>query len=285
MLEEDRIVAFIDVLGFSEVMTSDDDERRQKALQLLERIASYGSSHGVEVESLGIGQQVFFSAEVTTFSDNVVLSVPVADVEYESFGRTMLHPAPQFVMQLLQSIISIFWQGLHLGLLFRGGITTGRLYHSSNVVAGDALVRAVNLEKDTRFPRIEIASELIDKTDIQGRELLPDDVRRDVVVEEDGKFYLNTLGFHRGVWWDYFHFNTGTPSGAWKEVKCALRAIQNNTDASISRLEGVLENAKTGSEAAPVHEALKKWQWFQDEFEKAQTHEHWQRVWSAPETS
>ncbi len=278
MTERNSIVAFIDVLGFEEVMLSDDKERREKAIQLLKRVSSYGASHGVRTESLGIGEQIIMNAEVTTFSDNVVLSIPICDVKYNGLGGETIKSASSFLTQLITLLISIYWQGLHLGMLFRGAITTGRLYHDGDVVAGEGLVKAVSMEKETRWPRIEIDAAILNKKDDRGEALLEQRVREIAIVEENVHYFLNTLGFHIGVWRDYNHFSGKTES-SWEEVKQALDRIREQTQSCIDKLER-LKKSRTGEASSKTEEAQNKWIWFRDAFEAAQSGEDWQRIWS-----
>ena len=281
--EKDSVVAFIDVLGFKEVMLSDDVERRKRAIQLLKRISSYGAKHGVQTESLGVGMQIVLNPEVTTFSDNVVLSFPVGGVKYKSMGGgEIIQPASSFLTNLITLLISIYWQGLHLGLLFRGAVTTGRLYHDGNVVAGEGLVKAVCMEKKTIWPRIEVDRAILDKTDEYGKMLLDESVREVSIVESDGRFFLNTLGFHIGVWWDYNHFS-GKSESTWDDVREALKRIREQTQSSIEVLEHSVKS-KTGEEREHAEKALNKCVWFRDAFEAAQAGEDWQAQLSRRES-
>ena len=187
-------------------------------------------------------------------------------------------PAHEFFGQLINSIISIYWQGLHLGLLFRGGITFGRLYHDSKVVAGEALVRAVLLEKETRWPRIELEPCLIAQKDVDGNPMLDEFLREVAVVEHEGRYFLNTLAFHQGVWWDYNHFRKGDPAVTSREIIQAVENIKNSIMDRITMLEKRISSQGHVADNSSEYEALLKWRWFQSEFDEAQEHEIWRTV-------
>ena len=94
-----------------------------------------------------------FRPEVSTFSDNIVISYPLASMTKELSP----HSVPIFVLsQTLLSILAS--QALRLGFLLRGGAAIGRLYHDSGVIFGDALVEAYRLESQIAIYRRVILS-------------------------------------------------------------------------------------------------------------------------------
>ena len=73
---------------------------------------------------------------VSTFSDNIVISTPVAEGNIPYFLQSMA------VMQLMTT-------SLHF--LLRGGISMGDIYHDEEVVFGPALNRAYELESKVAY--------------------------------------------------------------------------------------------------------------------------------------
>jgi len=127
---ERRVVAFYDVLGWrSKIAEAGEDLEKLKVLQQIVLMHS---------RVIRIPKSTFPS-EVSTFSDNVVISVRAS--EY----------TPLFMQQLaiLQACSTM------LGFLIRGGVTIGNLIHNDEVVFGPALNRAYELEsKVAKYPRI-----------------------------------------------------------------------------------------------------------------------------------
>jgi hypothetical protein len=273
--EQDRVVAFIDVLGFKDVMLSGDPARRQSAIQLLRRVAGYGAKHGIRTNNLGHGaQEVFIYPEITTFSDNIVLSAPMTSASFRSADIE----TPMFVTALITSIVSIVWQGLHTGLLFRGAISTGRLYHDSKVVAGEGLVKAVAMEKETIWPRIQVDRSLLMANDEHGTPILDDCTRNAVVTDSDGRLVLNTLAFHIGVWSDYKYFLTGNAGYTLADIRDGVRNIRSNIEANLSMLETAKAVTESPEQLSGIAKALEKWEWVKDSFELALTREDWMSV-------
>lgn len=143
---EDRIVAFVDVLGFKDlVMQSQSDNK------VLLNITSALSSLYKWIwqwEADGVNSSFAF----TQFSDSVVLSA-IADTQ-DSF---------EMLLQLMLGIVDIAYNN---GVVVRGGIARGGLIHDKEMVVGPAMVDAYLLEsKKAVYPRIIISEELKNEFD------------------------------------------------------------------------------------------------------------------------
>src|SRR4051794_26916634 len=62
-----------------------------------------------------------------------------------------------------ESLAGVAEMALRIGVLLRGGMDFGELYHQDGVVFGEALVRAYNLEKSARVPRVLVSDSIIAK--------------------------------------------------------------------------------------------------------------------------
>ncbi|MGR0183446.1 hypothetical protein [Azospirillum aestuarii] len=128
----ERYVAFVDVLGFRSIISKSATnpavvERVHAALAGISRLAAARRS-----TTLGF--------EVTSFSDNVVLSIPVS---------------PQGLLHLIQTINGFSQDLLGLGMLFRGAVVRGFALHTHEVIFGPGMVEAYQLESTISFhPRI-----------------------------------------------------------------------------------------------------------------------------------
>src|SRR5438105_1445070 len=81
-------------------------------------------------------------------------------------------------------VISTARRALDIGMLVRGGVTIGKLYHSGGVVFGEALVDAYRLESRVAiYPRIAVSSRIYSH--------LPN--RERIAQDTDGIWYLKYL--------------------------------------------------------------------------------------------
>jgi hypothetical protein len=136
------VVVFYDVLGWrSEIEKAGADQ--EKIGNLRRMILSHARVLRMPVQ---------VPVNVSTFSDNIVISTPVLDGNVPYFLRSIA------AMQLMTA-------GMHF--LLRGGITIGDIYHDDEVVFGPALNRAYELEsKIAVVPRIVFDAELLELGDV-----------------------------------------------------------------------------------------------------------------------
>lgn len=137
---EDRYVAFIDILGFKDLI--DRLEKNPETLgHLAEVLAGTGEISRVKksFRDNGIDENAL---RVSSFSDNIVISAP-----YDAWGFSFLI---MFVSGMCNDL-------LNQGLLTRGGISKGKLIHTDGAVLGSGLIKAYELEsKFANYPRILI---------------------------------------------------------------------------------------------------------------------------------
>ncbi len=132
----DRYVAFVDILGFSDIVRNSETSPRQASAlsKILERTAS---NRGETFRA-----QAADDFKAQAFSDCLVIS--------ENATRGAL-------VHLLQVVTFHALDLMSNGILTRGGIAKGKLYHSDKIVLGPALLEAYRLEsRVARYPRILI---------------------------------------------------------------------------------------------------------------------------------
>lgn len=133
---ENRIVAFIDILGFANIIKSSTKNEILSIFQTLTRTRTRQfESHQA------------FGQVVSTFSDCIVISYP----ENSDGAFTAL----------LSDLYNLQAELLMLGHTFRGAVTFGKLFHDDAHAFGSALVEAVYKEKKANFPRIIFSEESI----------------------------------------------------------------------------------------------------------------------------
>jgi hypothetical protein len=131
---QNKIVAFIDVLGFSELVYSEN----------LKHIESYFNE---------ISQEFSKVAKKNTFkyyliSDSIVIST--------NFTKSDL-------VLLIKSLSTLQVKLMVQGVIVRGAISSGKLYQNKlkSIIVGTGLINAFNLEKKAIYPRIIIDRNLI----------------------------------------------------------------------------------------------------------------------------
>lgn len=135
---EDRLVAFIDLLGFSEIVESLD-----AADAGIARIASLLDE--LQAESLMVRLRQERDRQVVMFSDTIVVSERIPD-------------APADVAIFCNDIGRLWLRLADRRVLGRGAITLGRLIHRGHVIYGQALIDAYRLETAlASYPRIVLS--------------------------------------------------------------------------------------------------------------------------------
>ena len=151
-LLEEHEVLFLDFLGFASAVKHWDDDRMGRLISILVNIAGAQSAFDIKGEAQSGGSYNFTTRpEITTFSDNLVVSYPrpakpaeIADDVWEVVANNW----DGMVRQQMQNITAqVVMAALDVGLLVRGGLSRGKLYHSGRVVVGEAMVDAYCLEK------------------------------------------------------------------------------------------------------------------------------------------
>lgn len=149
----DRIIAFIDILGFKQLIKDsingsklDADNSFNKLLNLYDSIEKHLTKQL---------EEIIEDIEITRFSDCIVISVPAnnKDCLFE------------LCISLLHFQFEIF--NRHK-ILMRGGVTQGKLVHTNKLLFGPAMNRAYQLESQLSiYPRI-----IIDPIVIENRKKL-----------------------------------------------------------------------------------------------------------------
>ena len=275
-MEELRVCAFFDVLGTREIMMGSDTARRQALISLIRKLEERTINYSAGIQNLGLGVVFSPSAQTTTFSDNVAVSFPLERMSLNgTIGNkphTFYIETSQFFDHLLIQIISAVWDGLKIGVLFRGGVSVGRLVHDDKIIAGEALVKAVELEKYTKYPRIEISQEVMDLADEKGNSVISDDLKESLECI-DGRWFVKALDLHIGYWRDHnwYRKQKGEES---EEIPTVLTRIR-------SALDVEYESAKK-SENESVTD---KWDWFMQKFERSFQEGYWPEINGAFESA
>ena len=174
----DRFILFFDFLGTSEAATSWSRERVHAFVDLLISIAQVQSAEDISGNSQEDGSyRILVTPETTTFSDHVVVSYQcLADAEafsmspmkgVEALASHWTRIVCEDAIRILSGVAEM---GLRIGLLIRGGLSFGQLYHQGGVVFGEAMIDAYRLEcKVAVNPRVVVSDALLRSSAIFSR--------------------------------------------------------------------------------------------------------------------
>lgn len=147
---ENIIVAFLDILGFSNLIESNDPilpqvmkqlESNRKFTDSLRLDPKYIEGDWIDNKREYI--EIITNKRLSVLSDSIVISYPFTD--------------PKRMIPIIRDLRNIQLELLTMGILVRGSITMGELYHKDGIIYGPALIKAVYLEEQEAIhPRIII---------------------------------------------------------------------------------------------------------------------------------
>ena len=152
MKETEHIIAFIDIIGFSnEVENYIKNNNKNFVNNLNSAITKIENDVKNEIKK-NYDKKNNFKINYKIFSDSIIIFTNLDilnEIRYFEIAK---------YFQSISKIIKIF---LKLNILVRGGISIGKGYISSNIIFSNALINAVNIEKnESIYPRI-ILDEII----------------------------------------------------------------------------------------------------------------------------
>lgn len=187
MKYENRIVLFLDILGFKKIVQEtlekgpepnipiDNQEKIAGLHALLAKMGATAADH-----------QTNAKINVTQFSDSIVIS--------------FLDTQPSQAALTFKIVLKIIVELVKNGILCRGALSEGKLIHTNQTIFGPALVDAYETEtKAAMYPRV-----IMDKKIYEFAKMYPDPVTGELILPEsisdvikndlDGKYYINYFG-------------------------------------------------------------------------------------------
>jgi hypothetical protein len=236
---EDRYVLFFDFLGASEAARHWPPARIHEFLDLLIMVSHTRASERIDGGPMDDGGYKFqITPEITTFSDNVVVSYSTRETAPDLWTQIICHDAIRILSIMAE-------RALRIGLILRGGLAYGQCYHSEGVVFGEAMVEAYRIESTiSKNPRVVVAQNVLDRL----KPHRPEDASQILHQDEDGRWYLNyfrRMMFH-GV---TLGSDENEKARAWKE-------------AHANRIRMVTEELARDGKEGPAA----KWAWFGTRF-------------------
>jgi len=175
----ERVVAFIDILGFKNHVN--DSINRDNSINCgnFEKIQS---ALDLIIEIANIESPMNANREVTQFSDSIIISFLINERSE--------------VFYTLIELLHLTMELLGYGFVIRGGITVGKCFHNKTRVFGPTVIQAIELEKEAKFPRIIVDKKVLEigcKNHANHHSLEDELIYLKSLVkkDDDGQWYLN----------------------------------------------------------------------------------------------
>ena len=183
MRYEDRIVCFLDILGFADHIR---DTIRQDGSEDEDRIKNIAAAFEIIRYLLDIDKpEKREGKEVTQFSDSIVISFPIG----EESG-------------VFHALLEILWVQINLVLrtmLCRGAVSKGKLIHTEKMLYGPAFIDAYRLESNAAlYPRVILDESIVEiGTLAHARHHREGNERQSIMSllcrDSDGMYYINYI--------------------------------------------------------------------------------------------
>lgn len=221
---EQRVIAFVDILGWSEACKIESSKLTAAAQAIQNAANDFSLTTKTEIKRLPNIKinPMYLKVQVGAFSDSFTVSMPT-----------------DYGCRIISGVAEVCRNLLHLGFLTRGAITVGDLYHVDNMIFGPALIEAVGLEKEAVYLRLVCSPELIDHL-----ERIKPDKCTHIVVDQLGKRIANMFEFI-GI------TNTGQPLNTREIFK-------------ISAIEKIIEDEIQRHSKDRSEKRAEKWRYMRD---------------------
>jgi hypothetical protein len=247
---EERLVAFIDILGFKEIVKQ--SEKDPSKVELIYSVLNYLKNWEIpekwdlklveieeDAQKRGIENfDIRGKTNSTSFSDSIVVSVKVDNNVNEMASTLIVN---------LANIGAILFEK---GILFRGGLTLGNIIHDENgTVFGQGLIDAYRLESsNAKYPRIILSDKLISKLNY------PINTKRNRYPYHQyiDRFEDGCVGFHQMQYYQVME--------SWEEM--TIEKLTNSLD----KIRKVIIKGLDNSFEKP--EVFEKYKWLKEQYHK-----------------
>jgi hypothetical protein len=185
-LYEEKIIGFIDILGWSELIKhSAENEHLLKSLDSVAALIAEISAFTPQINE--VSHKIY---KESPFKDDQWGDLKRVDLLATHFSDTLVFsasPNKEATSILVACVIGLTIKLLSAGYYIRGVITKGKLHHTSNSLYGPALISAYKMEqKNAIYPRVLVTSDVLEHL-----------VAKEWVEKDrfDGMNFLNVLHF------------------------------------------------------------------------------------------
>lgn len=183
MKYENRIVCFIDILGFRAIIGRTKDKNGNDVEKEVSNVADVLNCIR---ETLSIDEQNLSKSKIVTqFSDSIVIS----------FDYTESSEIFHTLLDIQHVIINLIGRGV----LCRGGISKGSVYHDDKLLFGPAMNNAYTLEsKAANYPRVILSEDIVTlsrqyKSPNHSEDMEEGYVKSLLCRDSDGMYYIDFI--------------------------------------------------------------------------------------------
>jgi hypothetical protein len=239
---EERIVAFVDILGFRDLVEQSAGPYRSVTPDEIQQALGVPEPAARDQIVLGrIGDISKSGHRMTAFSDSIVIT---AD------------PTEQGLTHVLFHVEKIGFRLIRLHRLCRGGITRGLVYHDDRIIFGPAWIEAYDLERKTEMPRV-VLSENVVRIGLSAEPPIAEIFTQCTRQDDDCRYFVNILRILRMI--------MNTESGPPDDVRHTCSEIEQHLHREFARL------------SEDAHKR-RKIEWFKRYFDWAQDRSMWEYV-------
>lgn len=173
---ENKIVAFLDILGFKNAVHTKDVENIFRILNLNYFVVERQQQLKKRFINLEKGKNV------KVFSDSVYLSYPA-----------------ERCWDLMSDVACLMIGLASMGFYFRGGIACGKVFDDDKILFGPAVIEAYEIESQLAvYPRVVISQEAVNELAQYGNK---EDFKHYIRQDSDGCYYVNFLVGARNLYY------------------------------------------------------------------------------------
>lgn len=233
---EKRLIAFIDILGFKEIVkqSEKDPSKIELIYSVLEYLKDWEKTEKWDLKFVEIEESAQYKGvnnfdlrgktNTTSFSDSIVVSVKV-DNNVNEMASTLIVNLAYIGTVLLEK-----------GILFRGGLTIGNIIHIDNgTVFGQGLIDAFLLEtRSAKYPRIVLSDKLLNELNY------PLETKRNRYPYHQylDRYDDGCVGFHQLIYYQVIESWTEmTPELLTESLNKVRRVIISGLDSSFEKPE------------------------------------------------
>lgn len=200
--QKEHYVVFLDVLGYSEKVLDAEKRKKGSSISLYKKLKKLMDTLAYEKfveEIMHFPKGIFkykdeFKANIALFSDNIFISV---ECPTSKKGEDTSKKSIEFFLMLCYIVLNLQSYALkEFKLLLRGGIVKGLCIHDTNFVFGEALIKAVALEKNAEYARVQIENEIVHEILVYIKNARNKELHRTLLytlIKEDCQFYTNSF--------------------------------------------------------------------------------------------
>ena len=174
---EDRLIIYIDVLGFSDFVNYTTVSMVNTEIKI-QRIESFLNMIGSFFRDKHNSIKLSETKKVTSFSDLIIVSINLNEIENIDLE--------------IMDVFYLLLNATNKGFLLRGSIVYGKLIHTDNVIFGSGLIDAYNREKTiAKYPRVIIDNAIVRDLSELGKDNPQSPINDVITCDDDGQYYID----------------------------------------------------------------------------------------------